>query len=62
MAVVQNRKDDALQLARQAVQAEPRTAATYIALSYALQARFDLRGARDQIQKAVTVEPENGMA
>lgn len=61
MAVVQNRKDEALALAHQAVQAGPRIAATYIALSYALQARFNLQGARDQIQKAVTVEPENGL-
>jgi len=45
IAVVQNRKDEALQLATEAVELDPTFSAARVALSYAQQARFDLQGA-----------------
>jgi len=62
MAVVQNEKDKALDLARKAVEADPNSAAARVAMSYAQQARFDLEGARASLQEAVKVEPNNALA
>jgi tetratricopeptide (TPR) repeat protein len=62
IAVVQNDKDQALQLAQQAVQAAPHSATAHIALSYAQQARFDLEGARASLEQAVQLEPKNALA
>jgi len=62
IAVVQNEKDRALDFARKAVEANPNSAAARIALSYAHQARFDLRGARESLEDAVKLEPENALA
>jgi tetratricopeptide (TPR) repeat protein len=62
IAVVQNRKDEALQLAQQAVQIDPTASAARVALSYAQQARFDLRGALASLQEAVRLPPDNALA
>lgn len=62
IAVVQNEKDTALKLANSAVGADPNSATAYIALSYALQAGFDLEGALNNIKAAVKLEPENALA
>jgi len=62
IAVVQNRKDEALALARQAVELEPTAAAAQVALSYAQQASFDLHGALATLQKAVQLQPDNALA
>jgi len=62
MAVVQNDKDTALQMAQNAVAATPDAATSHIALSYAQQAHFDLVGARASLEKAVALEPENALA
>ncbi|HZW35661.1 MAG TPA: tetratricopeptide repeat protein, partial [Candidatus Deferrimicrobiaceae bacterium] len=62
VAVVQNEKEKALGLARQAVEADPRSASARIALSYAQQASFDLKGARSSIAEAVRLEPGNALA
>ena len=62
IAVVQNRADDAIDLARQAVRCAPGSASVHIALSYALQARFDLPGALDAARQAAAQEPGNGLA
>jgi tetratricopeptide (TPR) repeat protein len=62
IAVVQNQKDKALDLARQAVELEPASAAAQVALSYAQQARFDLHGALASLQKAVKLHPDNALA
>lgn len=62
VAVVQNRKADALEDARKAVAMDGRSAAARIALSYALQARFDIEGAADAAEAATRVETENGLA
>lgn len=62
IALVQNEKEKALNLAKRAVEAEPRSASARIALSYALQANFDLRGTLDNLKDAVKLEPENALA
>jgi tetratricopeptide (TPR) repeat protein len=62
MAVVQNDKDKALNLAQKAVEADPNSATARIALSYAQQSRFDLEGARASLEEAVKVKPDNALA
>jgi tetratricopeptide (TPR) repeat protein len=62
IAVVQNDKDTALQVAQQAVGMAPDSATAQIALSYAQQARFDLEGARASLEKAIKLEPQNALA
>jgi tetratricopeptide (TPR) repeat protein len=62
IAVVQNDKDKALQVAQQAVETAPNSATAQIALSYAQQARFDLEGARASLEKAVKLDPQNALA
>ncbi len=62
IAIVQNDRDKALDLARKAVDAAPQSATAWIALSYAKQARFDLEGARENLQEAVRVDPGNALA
>ena len=55
--VAQNNNEDALKAARRAVDLSPRSVTARLALSYALQARFDLEGARDQLLEVVPAEP-----
>jgi Flp pilus assembly protein TadD/opacity protein-like surface antigen len=62
IAVVQNDRDRALALARAAVEAAPGSATAQLALSYALQARFDLAGARESARRAVTLDPQDALA
>ncbi|MGE0683014.1 MAG: TonB-dependent receptor [Candidatus Binatia bacterium] len=62
IAVVQNDKERALTIARQAVGAAPQSAAALIALSYAQQAHFDLDGARASLQQVVGFESQNALA
>ena len=62
IAVVQNEKDQALNVAQRAVEAAPGSATALIALSYAQQARFDLEGARASLEKAVQLDPKNALA
>jgi tetratricopeptide (TPR) repeat protein len=62
IAIVQNDKAKALQVAQQAVGTAPDSATARIALSYAQQARFDLEGARASLEKAVKLEPQNALA
>ncbi len=62
IAVVQNEKERALSLAKKAVEADPQSASAQIALSYGLQANFDLRGALNSLENAVTLDPENALA
>src|SRR3990172_8871220 len=62
VAVVQNEKERALDLARRAVAAAPGSATAHVALSYAQQARFDLAGARKSLERAVQVDPQNALA
>ena len=60
--VVQNDKAAALRDAQLAVKLEPELAAPQIALSYAQQANFDLKGARDTLLAATARHPENALA
>lgn len=62
IAVVQNEKDRALDIAQKNVAANPNSATVWIALSYAQQARFDLPGARTSVEKAVALDPLNALA
>ncbi len=62
IAVVQNMPDEALRVAQQAEENNPDAASAKMALSYALQARFDLQGALRTIEAAVNVEPNNALA
>src|SRR4030067_2250518 len=52
IAVTQNEKDKALTLAKKAVEADPQSASARIALSYAQQANFDLKGALESLKQA----------
>lgn len=62
IAVVQNDKDTALQLANDAVKLSANVAATHIALSYAQQAQFDLDAATQSATHATMAEPNNALA
>ncbi len=62
VAVVQNEQERALDLAQQAVRADPNSANALIALSYAQQSGFDLEGAQASLLKAVKLEPQNALA
>ncbi|NOX92217.1 MAG: TonB-dependent receptor [Gammaproteobacteria bacterium] len=62
IAVTQNRIDLALKLARDATDASPKIAATWLARSYAQQAVFDLEQARRSVKQAVKLAPENALA
>jgi tetratricopeptide (TPR) repeat protein len=62
IAVVQNRREEAMRIAQDAVRYNDRSAAALLALSYARQARFDLKGALKAAETAVGLAPENGTA
>jgi tetratricopeptide (TPR) repeat protein len=62
IAVVQNKKDQALAVAKRAVDVAPGSATALIALSYAQQARFELEDARTSLEKAVKWDPKNALA
>jgi tetratricopeptide (TPR) repeat protein len=60
--VVQNEKAAALADAQRGVELESDATAPRIALSYAQQANFDLKGARDTLLEATARQPENALA
>lgn len=62
IAVAQNEKGNAFEMARKAVEADPNSATARVALSYAQQAHFDLDGALSSLKEAVTLGPENALA
>jgi len=62
IAVVQNEKEKALDMANKAVETGPNSATAQIALSYAQQANFNLEGARTSLEEAVKKDPENALA
>lgn len=62
IAVVQNRKAQALEIGASAVKRDPQSTAAQIALSYARQALFDLSGALVAARAAVDLTPENPIA
>jgi tetratricopeptide (TPR) repeat protein len=62
VAVAQNEKGKALDLAQKAVEADPKSPTARIALSYAQQAAFNLQGALDSTNEAVKLDPKNALA
>ena len=62
IAVALNDRVDALASGREAVRRSPRSSAARIALSYALQANFELEAARDELVQAVTDQPDSARA
>jgi tetratricopeptide (TPR) repeat protein len=62
IAVVQNEKEKALNLAEKAVEADPRSASARIALSYAQQSNFDLESALSSLKEAVQLSPDDALA
>lgn len=61
IALVQNEKEKALKLARQAVAADSGSVSAHIALSYSCQAGFDLERARESLENAVHLAPDNAL-
>lgn len=61
IAVVQNEKEQALSIAKKAVQLDSKSAPAQMALSYAQQAGFNLSGALEAGKSAVSEAPENGI-
>src|SRR5437870_139395 len=62
VAVVQNDKERALNIAQKAVTTDPKSTSALTALSYAQQANFNLEGARDSLERAVQADPNNALA
>jgi len=62
IALSRNEKQQALELANQAVAAEANSAVAYLALSYGQQAHFDLEGALASGRKAVELAPRDPYA
>jgi tetratricopeptide (TPR) repeat protein len=62
IATVRNESGQALELAQQAVDANPTSPASLLALSYARQARFELPAALKAAKKATQVAPDNALA
>lgn len=62
IAVVQNRKEEALGLARRAVELEPASSVPWIALSYTYQATFQVDKALESAQEAIKHNPDDALA
>lgn len=62
IAVVQNDKELALILAQQAVDLDDASPATWLALSYAQQAHFQIKAALTSVQQAVQLNKRNALA
>ena len=62
VAVVQNRKDAALDLARRAVEFDERSVAARLALSYALQAHLRIEDALAAAMEATRLQPADALA
>ena len=62
VAVALNDNDGALQNGRTAVARSPQSSAALVALSYAQQANLQIEAARDTVQQAVTLHPDDGSA
>jgi tetratricopeptide (TPR) repeat protein len=61
IALVQNQKEKALNLARKAAELEPQAPVPQVALSYAYQAAFDLENALDSLKQAVRLAPGDAL-
>ena len=61
IALVQDRKEDARDLAEQAVQSNPRSTPARMAMSYVQQAHFDVEGARDTLRYVTDDDSGNAL-
>jgi tetratricopeptide (TPR) repeat protein len=61
IALVQNQKEKALNLARKAAELEPQAPVPQVALSYAYQATFDLEKALKSLEQAAKLAPEDAL-
>ncbi|WP_292919482.1 TonB-dependent receptor [Nitrosomonas sp.] len=62
IAVVQNDKDQALELATTAVANNPESAVAHLALSYVQQAHFEIEVALKSVQQAMLLDPQQALA
>ena len=62
ISLIEKDKVRALALAERAVDLDPKSAATWIARSYALQANFEIEQALANVQRAVDLDPQNALA
>jgi Flp pilus assembly protein TadD len=62
IALAQGENAAALALARRALKIDPQSATAEVALSYALQARFELQASRAAAQRATELAPETALA
>lgn len=62
IALVHNDKDQALRLARKAIELNPASPAAHIALSYAQQARFQIDEASASVRKAIELDSNSALA
>lgn len=62
ITVVQNEKDQALELADKAVTSNQYSTAAHLALSYVQQAQFDIELALENVQKVVVLDERNALA
>ncbi len=62
VAVAQNDKHTALDLASTAIELDPNSSPARIALSYARQANFDIAGARQAVEQVVADDSDNALA
>lgn len=61
IAVVQNKKKEALDFANKAISLQSGSAAARVALSYALQSVFKLQKALSSLQQAASLDPDNSL-
>ena len=62
VSLVNNNKEEALQLANQSVESAPQSPVGYIARSYAQQSHFDIDAALNSAQQATTQSPDDALA
>lgn len=61
IAVVQNDKETAIRLAREATEQAPDSPGPWIALSYAQQAAFDIENAQKSVEQALKFAPDDAL-
>ncbi len=62
VSLVNNNKEEALQLANQSVESAPQSSVGYIARSYAQQSHFDIQAALDSAEQATAHSPDDALA
>ena len=62
ISLVNNNKEEALQLSNQSVKSAPQSSVGYIARSYAQQSHFDIEAALTSAQQATTLSPEDSLS